>query len=257
MIQSAQAAGIGKAMTPAEVELAVGKPTSKLTKGAQEVWHYPDGGKVTFEAGRVVDIIRMPLAIADGLESPPPVTPAAESTTAPAAADDDWPVEPATLPAEHYEHLRSVEKGIEDLTAMHEQGFDTQTAMGVRPTGGFMYWIEIAVEAVLAILFTMVVLKLAFKWSDVDAEWRQMFIPAAATVVTEMAIRTGAELLWHTNQLFYVDIAISYFVLIATLRKATHAYSLARAVSVAGAAKLVNFVMWTMLSVVILQLLHG
>ena len=58
-----------------------------------------------------------------------------------------------------------------------------------------------------------------------------------------------------TDQFFHIDDGILFFALLVTLKFATHANTLQRAVAVA--AKLANFVIWMMLSVVILQTLFG
>lgn len=60
-----------------------------------------------------------------------------------------------------------------------------------------------------------------------------------------------------TDQFFHIDDGILFFALLVTLKFATHANTLQRAVGVALAAKLANFVIWMMLSVVILQTLFG
>jgi hypothetical protein len=103
-------------------------------------------------------------------------------------------------------------------------------------------------------LVTAVVLKMAFKWSDVHADWSQMFIPALADSITQSVIAAAVYALWKTNQLFFLDTAASYFVLLGVLMKTTHACTLQRAVAVTGAAKLASVVMWTFLSVALLHL---
>ena len=61
----------------------------------------------------------------------------------------------------------------------------------------------------------------------------------------------------YVPELFRVDDAISYLVLLVALMKFTHASSLKRAVAVAGAAKLASIVVWALLSVVLLNMLFG
>ncbi len=113
------------------------------------------------------------------------------------------------------------------------------------------------VEALFSLLLTVVVLKMAFKWSDIHADWGQMFTPAAADVLTGFSIVALAQVFLGTDHLFHLDHALSYLVLVVVLRKTTHASSLARAVSVAGVAKVASIVLWSILSVLILQGLFG
>ncbi len=117
-----------------------------------------------------------------------------------------------------------------------------------------VFWTGAVIGWVCRILITIVVLKIAFKWSDVHADWIQMVIPAAADTVTQSVIQGVAFAVWKTDQLFHLDAAISYFVLLGVLMKTTHACTLSRAVAVAGAAKLASLVMWALISVMILHL---
>jgi hypothetical protein len=103
-------------------------------------------------------------------------------------------------------------------------------------------------------LVTAVILKFAFKWSDVHADWSQMFIPALADSITQSVIAAAVYALWKTNHLFFLDTAASYFVLLGVLMKTTHACTLQRAVAVAGAAKLGSIIIWTFISVALLHL---
>jgi hypothetical protein len=112
------------------------------------------------------------------------------------------------------------------------------------------------IEAVCSLLLPVVILKVAFKWSDIPADWGQLFIPAAADVVTNSIIVGAANVFLGTDHLFHLNHAVSYVVLVGALRK-THASSMARAVSVAGVAKLASIVLWSILSVLILQSLYG
>jgi hypothetical protein len=113
------------------------------------------------------------------------------------------------------------------------------------------------IEAVCSLLLPVVILKVAFKWSDIPADWGQLFIPAAADVVTNSIIVGAANVFLGTDHLFHLNHAVSYVVLVGALRKTTHVSSMARAVSVAGVAKLASIVLWSILSVLILQSLYG
>ena len=147
------------------------------------------------------------------------------------------------------ETQRRLEEATEKLAASHDN-----VQLDLRPKPA-RFWTGLIVGLVVRALFTVVVLKLAFKWSDVHADWGQMFIPALADTVTQSGISAAAFALWKTTQLFYIDSAISYFVLLGVLMKTTHACTLQRAVAVAGAAKLTSLVLWAAISVVLTHLL--
>jgi len=55
-----------------------------------------------------------------------------------------------------------------------------------------------------------------------------------------------------TSEVFYLDHALSYVVLVLVLQRTTHASSLARAVSVAGVTKVASIVLLSILSVFVL-----
>lgn len=103
----------------------------------------------------------------------------------------------------------------------------------------------------------MVVLKIAFKWADVHADWGQMFLPALVDMLVGTLVRGIGYALLKTDHFCHIDDGLSFFALLITLKFTTHASTIQRAMIVAVAAKLVNIVMWTLLSVVILQALFG
>lgn len=260
------AEGLRSDMTTVEVEMAVGLPTSKLARGDRAIWNYPDGGQVVFEAGRVVSLKNMPLASeaellaeeaaseAKRVEESARLAAEAEAKEKEVAAELAEASE--TWAAENSEMLEGFSDSIEQLEAMHDQGPQAMQAAMLPPPPVFS-WSALLIEAVFSLLLTVVVLKMAFKWSDIHADWGQMFIPAAADVVTSLMIVALAEVFLGTDHLFHLDHALSYLVLVIVLRKTTHASSLARAVSVAGVAKVASIVLWSILSVLILQSLFG
>lgn len=141
------------------------------------------------------------------------------------------------------------------MTAHHEGGGIPDLDLGPPPPS--QYWLALAVRSVLGPLVTMVVLKIAFKWADVHADWGQIFLPALVDMLVGTLVRGIGYALLKTDHFYHIDDGLSVFALLITLKFTTHASTIRRAMTVAVAAKLVNIVMWTLLSVVILQALFG
>lgn len=256
------AAGLRFEMTPAEVEAAMGRPSSKLSRGDVQVWLYPGGGKVEFHQGHATSISNLPMDDGSTPAGEPPVEPAAAASapvpaaaaaTGPTAAPPPDPAIPAALG-----NLAPVDPSIDEVVdqtatdiAWMEHGPELH-----EPSWGERL-VMLALEAAVGMVLTMVVLKLAFKWSDIHADWSQMVLPAFADMITRTSVTVVALLVWHTPEVFHLDHALSYLALLFTMMKTTHASSLKRAVAVAGAAKFATVVMWSMLSLVLLQLLYG
>ncbi len=266
-------------MTRAEVEAALGKPSAALTMGNRLVLLYPNGGRIEFEQGVVITAVKVPVdtSASPAPASPAPTTPPAPAPASPPAAVAPPPAAPpaaqATLPApqpaaqapapktedaqakaeaEMERARQENQRRMEAITErLEEQHGKMNIEVGPSPR---IFWTSAVIGWVCRIVITIVVLKMAFKWSDVHADWIQMVIPAVADTVTQSLVQGVAFALWKTDQLFHIDAAISYFVLLGVLMKTTHACTLARAVAVAGAAKLASLVMWALISVLILHL---
>ncbi len=240
------AAGARYGMTREEVEAALGKPAAELMRGPRLILRYPRNGTVELEKGVVVRLTGVP--VDDGTPPPPTTTIPADS-----AFTLDELTEPALEPPIAIPRI-----GGQDLVAVTQQieASRNRELMRIVP-GPLQFWSTLVVGLVIRSLVTIVVLKFAFKWSDVHADWIQMVIPALADTCSQAAINAAAYALWHTNQLFYVDIGVSYFVLVGVLMKTTHACTLQRAVAVATVAKFASFITWILIAAALLSLLAG
>lgn len=241
--------GVRYGMSRAEVEATLGKPTVVLTHDARLVLLYPKNGRVEFEQGVAVRMVNVPI------DTGPPATAATTPAPVPAikesapSKDDRAQTAEAEMEKQRQEYQRRLEEATERLEEQHGR---IEISVAPRPA---QFWTSFAIGLAFRMLITVVVLKLAFKWSDVHADWSQMLLPALADTLTQAGIGAGAFALWKSNQLFYLDAAVSYFVLVGVLMKTTHACTLQRAVAVAGAAKLAALVVWAGVSVMLLHLL--
>jgi hypothetical protein len=244
--------GVRYGMSQAEVEVILGKPAAVLTKGSRLVLLYPKSGRIELEQNAAVSIANLPIDTGESIASSAPPKPArTDIAPEPAPTEDDQAqaAADAKLERRRQEIQRRMEEATEKLSA--DSG-KTPFVVGPSPS---QFWSGLVAGLVFRTLLTVVVLKMAFKWSDVHADWVQMFLPALTDTATQAIIRTAVYTLWRTDQLFHLDVAVSYFVLLWVLMKTTHACTLPRAVAVAGAAKLASIVMWALVSIMILNLL--
>ncbi len=102
-----------------------------------------------------------------------------------------------------------------------------------------------------------VVLKLAFRWEDLQASWLELLLPAFVAAATGAVTRGVAWSLWQSTELFRLDDALSFGALIIALLKLTNACTLSRAAGVAVAAKLMTIVVWSVLSVALTRLVFS
>jgi len=250
------AKGVRYGMTPEEVEAALGKPAARLTQGERLVFVYPKSGRVEFEKNEAVRILNVAL---DSGEPAPAAAPAAPPARPGAAAkpparvpqtDETGAIDDAKAQKARADFQRRLEQATERMEA---DAHKLPVGLTIDPA---RFWPAFVADLVLHALFTVAVLKLAFKWSDVHADWSQMILPALADTLTQAVIRGAAFALWKVENLYYIDTGISYFVLLFVLMKTTHACTLQRAVTVAGAAKLASIVLTALVTMVLLNLLR-
>ncbi len=240
------AGGVRYGMTRDEVVAALGKPTAELTRGPRLILRYPRNGTVELEKGVVVRLSGVPI---DDGTAPPTTTVLPRDEEA--FTLDDLATDQAKPPALDLPRI-----GTQDLVAVTEQieANRNQELRALVPSPLF-FWSGLLVGMVVRSLVTVLALKFAFKWCDVHADWIQMIIPALADAGSQALINGAAFALWHVSQLYYVDVGISYFVLIGVLMKTTHACTLQRAVGVATAAKFASFMVWILISAALLSLM--
>ena len=259
------ATGLTYQMTPDEVRAAAGPPTSLLERGDRAIWMYPDGGRVEFENGLAAEIVNMLMATeAEIIEAEAAVAEAEQLAAEEVAQLEDEETEleqaamaklEAEMAAAYAESLELTSQSIEEMTAHHEGGGIPDLDLAPPPPS--QYWLGLAVQSVLGLLVTMVVLKLAFRWADVHADWGQMFLPALVNMLVGTLVRGIGYALLKTDHFYHIDDGLSFFALLITLKLTTHASTMQRAMSVAVAAKVASIIVWTLLSVVILQSLFG
>ncbi len=218
------AAGVREGMTRQEVEAAIGAPVSTLSAGGRTIMNYPGDGRVELRAGLVVSAVRVPrhddVVLAPEATMPAPEVAVVATTPAPANAPTPAPEpEPADEPDS--------------------------------------FWTELLVALLAQTATGWVVLKLAFRWEDLQASWLELFLPALAAAAAGALVRGVAWSLWQSTDLYRLDDALSFGALIVALLKLTNACTFSRAAGVAVAAKLMTIVVWSLLSVALTRLAFG
>ncbi|MFT3782692.1 MAG: hypothetical protein QM790_11815 [Nibricoccus sp.] len=233
------AAGVHEGMTRDEVEAALGRPISVMQRDNRQMLNYPKGGRVELVDGKVVDMVSVPVS---GVPTP----------TKPADLDEVEVAPEATkaAPANSGQHPKVVAPPTESFAVDVVESDDKKPVVSHARFG-----LALIVGALVRIGVVMIVLKLAFKWADVHADWSQMFLPALSDTLVRSAFDVAGTYVFRVNNWFYINEAVAYFVLLFVLIKTTHACTLARAVAVAGAAKLMSILVGSLIMVYLLHAL--
>lgn len=259
-VSASVAAGIREGMSLVEVTTALGEPLSSMRKGDTLVLNYPNGGRVELTGDKVIRLSRV-----RHFDDPVPSEELAAAKAARAKANK--------TPANSEKERASAESEWQNAGILGQQ--DMQVVLGEmtqnqskQGTGAAMhrlgltvdprhFWVELMAALVAQIALGMVLLKLAFSWGDVHADWGQMLLPAFAAASAGALARGSVYALWHTTQLFYLDDAVSYGALLLTLLTSTHACTWQRAAGVGMAAKAMLMVVWLFVGVAIPKILFA
>lgn len=227
-----------------EVLRQVGKPTSIARRGDHEIFLYPKGARVELVQGKVTDVKGpLPLIVA----TPATPSPAPEPTTeAPPAPRKAAPTPPATTakkaPAataaptfENYSPAEASHQLAQEVEKMNSPwGFAPPREAAHSPLdslGSFLTGLA------LRFAFTVVALKLAFKYWEMDAFWSGTFLIAGI----DLALHATLELLGPaTNGLstmVAVENGIPGLVLIYTINRFCFNKRIQNAVLTAAAVK--------------------
>ncbi len=248
-------------MLPEEVLEELGKPQSTMSAGGRDIWMYPADGRVTFTDGKVTAIRQLPVDGVNGavtksvsmqMRQEAEATAAAEAEAERLATEEALRQEQAMEAAWAEERKQFEEETEAYLNGEYGEGEDYDYELSIGQEMAYL-----GVEMLIGLMVMVVILKGAFAWSDIHGDWGQMFLPAFAAVAMRAVVEFSANKILGVTDTFHVDHALSYLVLLVTLMKFTHASSLKRAVAVAGAAKLASIVVWSLLSVVLLNLMFG
>ena len=260
--------GIGDARE--EVLRQLGKPTSIARRGDHEILLYPKGGRVELVNGKVADVkgpLPVPALPTVALAPPPasttPTTDPATTTTTPVSpplvnepptVTSSGPT-PSAIPSADYNPAVAANE-----LAKHVEKMDTAWGMAppkVDDHSPFDSVPEFLTGLLLRFGFTVVALKLAFKYWEMDAFWKGVFIIAGI----DLALHASFELLGQaTNGLttmVAVENGIPGLVMIYTIHRFCFNKRIQNAVVTAAAVKLVVTLFYIFAGVATLNVIYG
>lgn len=262
-------------MTRAEFEALAGKPTNVLSRGSKTILTYPNKGRVELVDGRVKyfegveakpELLAELQAQALGAEAgqPPAGTdvaaPASQSSSAQGEATGSAGASEAPADAQSPGALvETLEKQADMASpaAVAQATFPGMAEEDEDSSPDHNPWWGLLIEALFKIPVTVCVLKFAFKWSDIDSDWGQMWLPAIVDTFVRSGLVGLGLVLWNVDHLFYGEEVGAFCALMFTLIKTTHASNFVRALSVAFAAKIASYIVWLLLGTIILNVLFG
>jgi hypothetical protein len=256
----ASAADVGIGDSREAILNQYGKPSSIARRGDHEIFLYPKGGRIEFVNGKVVDVkgplpspIAPPAASVEPATAPPPEkTPAAGGAAAapqpapvpPPKTEDDY--NPAVAANELAKHVEKMDTPWGAAPPLHEATHSPLDALPSFLTG-----------LVLRFAFTVIALKLAFKYWEMDAFWKGIFMIAGI----DMAVHAVFELLGPVTGGFStmpaVENGIAGLVLIYTVHRFCFNKRIQNAVLTAAAVKLVVSLCYIFAGVATLNMIYG
>jgi hypothetical protein len=204
----------------ADVIQELGKPSSTARLGAREILTFPKKIRIELEAGRVVDIkgyvppeIPAPAKAAvpeskasdqPTAELPPPPAPTTPPPKPPVDEDDFNPAVAANALGDEVAKMETAWGGAPPPAPPHQEEFTS--------------WLHLAISLVLRFGYTLVALRLGFKYWEMDAFWSgTLAIAAIDAVIHGILIALGPVTEGFTT-LGGVENAIPAFVMIFTIR---------------------------------------
>jgi hypothetical protein len=238
--------GIGDARD--DVLRQLGKPTSIARRGDHEIFIYPKGGRIEFVGGKVTDVKGpLPTPVVPPptpASTPPPVTepavtePKAAPVTNVPPAKKASPPKSVPAPSDGFNPAAMSEE-----LAKHVEKMETPWGGPApeRPTvhSPLESLPEFLTGLALRFAFTIVALKLAFKYWEMDAFWKGVFLIAGI----DLALHAILELLGPVSGGFTTTVGVENgipgLVLIYTINRFCFNKRIQNAVITAAAVKLV------------------
>ena len=256
--------GIGDARD--DVLRQVGKPTSIARRGDHEIFLYPKGGRIEFVAGKVTDVkgplpavvIPPPVPV----PSPPPVT---EPTAAAPKANLPAPKAPArkaptpktsvVAPSGEFSPAAASEELAKHVEKM-------ETPWGMAPERETVHSPLDSLPSFLTglamrFVFTVVALKLAFKYWEMDAFWTGVFLIAGIDFTLHAILELLGPISGGFTTMVGVENGIPGLVLIYTINRFCFNKRIQNAVITAAAVKVVVTLCYVFAGIAALNLIYG
>jgi len=253
--------GIGDARE--EVLRQLGKPTSVAIRGDHEILLYPGGGRVEIIEGKVADLKGPLPAVAPALEptalAPPAVTNEAAVAPAKPAVPDPVLAVAAPEPGEDVSYEYNPAIAANEL-AKHVEKMDT--AWGASPQMEPLHAPLDSIPAfitglLLRFVITLVALKLAFRYWEMDAFWIGTFFIAGIDITLHAILELLGPATSGLSMLFAVEYGIPGLVMIYTIHRFCFNKRIQNAVLTATAVKLVVMIIYVVVGVAALNMVYG
>lgn len=230
-----------------EVLRQVGKPTSIARRGDHEIFLYPKGARIELVQGKVTDV-KGPLPIV--VATPTPTTPRPpDATTETTAAPPKTSPTPPPAPAQKAPATKATPtfENYSPAEASHQLAQEVEkmnTPWGVAPPRHEAHSPLDSLPSFLTGLalrftFTIIALKLAFKYWEMDAFWSGIFLIAGIDLVLHAGLELLGPLTGGLSTMVAVENGIPGLVLIYTINRFCFNKRIQNAVITAAAVKLV------------------
>ena len=239
-----------------------GKPTSIAKVGTNEIFGYPNGARVRFIDGKVVEIrgtLPAPIAPATAAtpptRSPPPgkQPPAASPTPAAAPPQSDAlvPAQPDLGGAINTAALQELANRVEKMNTPWGELAppETHSPLDSLP--------EILTGLLLRFGFTLLALKIAFKMWEMDAFWKGILIICGIDVTLHAIFKLLGPVTNGFTTIAAVENGIPGLVLIYTIHRFCFNKQIQNAVLTAALVKVVVMLCYVFAGVALLNLLYG
>jgi hypothetical protein len=256
--------GIGDARE--DVLRQLGKPTSIARRGDHEIFLYPKGGRIEFVGGKVADVKGpLPTPILpppDPAPSAPPVTQASApapkastpAKTTPSKQTPD-PKPAVTSPSGEFNPAAASEE-----IARHVEKMETPWGMAPQreaihsPLDSLP---EFLTGLAMRFAFTVLALKLAFKYWEMDAFWTGVFLIAGIDLTLHAMLELLGPVSGGFTTMVGVENGIPGLVLIYTINRFCFNKRIQNAVITAAAVKLVVTLFYIFAGIAALNLIYG
>jgi hypothetical protein len=228
-----------------EVLRQLGKPSSIARRGNHELLLYPKGGRVEIVDGKVTDVKGpLPTPIVEPSREAPSATAAANqapapqpSATPPKAAPPSAPPPSTFATSDDYNPAIAANE-----LAKHVEKMDTAWGMApapVEPVSPLDSIPSFLTGLLIRFVFTVVALKLAFKYWEMDAFWKGVFLIAGIDLVVHATFELLGPVTHGFTTMVAVENGIAGLVLIYTIHRFCFNKRIQNAVLTAAAVKVV------------------
>jgi hypothetical protein len=246
-----------------EVLRQFGKPTSIAKRGQHEIFLYPKGGRIEFVGGKVADVKGpLPTPVAATPTTPvsaAPANPPAEKTSPPtptAPAKAPAPKAPSpTEPSDDYNPAVAANE-----LAKHVEKMDTPwgaTPAPVETHSPLESIPSFLTGLLLRFGFTILALKLAFKYWEMDAFWKGILAIAGIDLAVHALFILLGPVTGGFTTLGPVENGIPGLVLIYTVHRFCFNKRIQNAVLTAAAVKVVVTLCYVFAGLAALNMIYG